>query len=259
MHDLRNKVIWITGASSGIGEALAYALAKRGSILALSARRSDTLEKVRAQIALQGGQAEVFVCDVTDLPKMKQSASDIVTKFGRIDILISNAGDHLPSDPVNFNSSEYMRIMNVNYGGMLHAIESALPHMLKQSSGYIAAVASLAGYRGLPIGTAYGASKAAMISFLESLRFHLKASSIPVSIINPGFVKTALTDLNHFYMPFMISPEKAANIMVRGLELGKPEITFPFPFNFILKLGRILPYWLYQLIVEKLWSRIQKS
>lgn len=260
MDQLTGRRIWLTGASSGIGEALALELTKRGARVALTARRTGVLDALRTRINERGlGQGEVFPGDVQDLDEMKRIATKVREIFGAIDILISNAGTHIETKPVDFDSREYRAIMDLNYGGLTHCIKAALPDMIAKKSGYIVGVASLTGYRGLPSAAAYGASKAAMINFLESLRFHLKDFGIPVTIVNPGFVKTPLTDKNKFEMPFLVDAETSARIICDGLERRRKEISFPFPFNALLKLGRILPYPIYNWIVERVWSRMPKD
>lgn len=253
MAPLTSKCIWLTGASSGIGEALAHEFARRGAKVAITARRKEILDGLVSTITSRGGTALAVAADVTNLAQMKQSAELIENTFGPIDILLANAGSHVPSKPENFDSAEYMQIMQLNFGGMLHSIEAVLPRMLERKSGRIAPVASLAGTRGLPKAAAYGASKAAMINFLESIRFHIRRSGVGVTIINPGFVKTPLTDKNDFHMPFLIDAPKAARIIADGLEKEKNDISFPFPFHWIVKGGRLLPYPIYQWLVDKMW------
>jgi short-subunit dehydrogenase len=251
--DLNGKCVWLTGASSGIGEALALELAGRGAKLAITARRAEVLEQLVAQIRIKGGEAWSFPGDVLNLDQMKQVVAAIESSIAPIDLAIPNAGTHLFTVPESFNSAEYLSIMQLNYGGMLHCIEAVLPGMLARKRGYLAPVASLAGYRGLPRAAAYGASKSAMIHFLESIRFHLKSKGITISIVNPGFVRTPLTDKNDFHMPFIVDADRAACIICRGIERGKREIAFPFPFTWILKLARILPDAIYERIVDRLW------
>lgn len=252
---LKDQVIWLTGASSGIGEALAYALARRGAKLALTARRADILAKLVSAINAEGGDARAFPGDVLNLEQLRKIVGEIEQTIGPLDIVVANAGTHIPSKLENFNSNEYMGLMDVNYGGMLRTIEAALAGMQERKRGLVVGVASMAGYRGFPEAGAYGASKAAMINFLESLRFHMKPFGISVSIINPGFVKTPLTDKNDFYMPFLISSERAAEIMCAAIEDRKFECTFPRPFNWVLKLMRVLPNRVYQMLVESTWRK----
>lgn len=250
---LQGKCIWLTGASSGIGEALAFELARRGARLALTARRAEVLEKMVAEIRSKGGQAWSFPGDVTNLDEMKQVVDSIEKGVGPIDVAIPNAGTHLFTVPEQFNSAEYLSIMQLNFGGILYCIEAVLPRMLERGKGCLAPVASLAGYRGLPRAAAYGASKSVAIHFLESIRFHLKRKNITISIVNPGFVKTPLTDKNDFRMPFLVDASRAARIICRGIERGKREIAFPWPFTWVLKIARILPDPIYEVLVNRCW------
>jgi len=248
-----NSCVWLTGASSGIGEALAVELARRGAKVAITARRAEVLESQRQSIAQTGGTVKCFPGDVQDLDAMKRMVSEIESVFGPIDVAIPNAGTHVFTVPEEFNSQEYLDLMNLNFGGMLHCIEAVLPSMLRRGAGAIAPVASLAGYRGLPRAAAYGASKAAMIHFCESIRFHLVRRGITISIVNPGFVKTPLTDKNDFRMPFLVDATTAARTICDGIERGKREIAFPFPFNWVLKFARVLPAPLYESLVNRCW------
>jgi short-subunit dehydrogenase len=253
MNSLKGKVIWLTGASSGIGEALVREMLERGVRLAVTSRREDVLLKAADSLGTLKENLFVYAGDVRDLERMKSIAADVESKVGPIDILVANAGTHVFTKPEEFDSKEYLDLMNLNFGGMLHAIEAVLPAMLERQRGQVAGVASLAGFRGLPRAGAYGASKSAMIHFLESIRFHLAPKGIKVTVINPGFVKTPLTDKNDFYMPFLITSAQAAKAICDGLERGKNEICFPRIFSMILKGGRVLPYPIYERIVDRLW------
>ncbi len=254
MQTLKDRGIWVVGASSGIGEALSLELARRGAKVAVTARRKELLDRIVSEIQSQGGTAQAFPGDVLDLSEMKKIAALVHNSIGPIDIVIANAGSHIETWPErSFKSAEYLDLMQLNYGGLLHCIESVLPEMLERKSGHIVGVASLAGYRGLPKAGAYSASKAAMINFLDSIRFHLEKVGISVTTVNPGFVKTPLTDKNDFYMPFLIDADKAATIIADGIERKRREIAFPFPFNWILKVARILPYPLYSKLVDRMW------
>jgi short-subunit dehydrogenase len=255
MKELAGKRVWLTGASTGIGRAVAIELGAREAVCCLTARSQEGLEALRVEIESQGGKALIFTGDVTDADRMKAIAADIETQLGGLDILIANAGTHVFTRPEQFDAREYLNLMDLNYGGTLRCIEAVLPAMLKRGSGHIVGVASLAGFRGLPRAAAYGASKAALINFLQSIRFHLVEKNIHVTIVNPGFVKTPLTDKNDFHMPFLIDADRAATIICDGIEKGKDEIAFPIPFSWGIKLMRILPYPIYQWIMDKSWKR----
>jgi short-subunit dehydrogenase len=251
--DLKGKCVWLTGASSGIGEALAYELARRGARVAITARRKEILDEIVGKIRASGGEAWSFPGDVLNLDEMKRTVDSIEKTIGPIDLAIPNAGTHFFTYPEEFNSAEYLSIMQLNYGGVLHCLEAVIPRMLARGGGHLAPVASLAGYRGLPRAAAYGASKSALIHFLESIRFQLKLKGFTITIVNPGFVKTPLTDKNDFYMPFLVSSEKAATIICNGVERGKRFIAFPRPFSWIVGLGKFLPAPVYEKIVNQLW------
>ncbi len=251
--DLKGMCVWLTGASSGIGEALAYELARRGARVAVTARRKELLDEIVAKIKLSGGEAYSFPGDVLNLDEMKSLVDSIEKTIAPIELAIPNAGTHLFTKPEQFDSAEYLSIMQLNFGGVLHCLEAIIPRMLQRGGGHLAPVASLAGYRGLPRAAAYGASKSALIHFLESIRFHLKPKGITITIVNPGFVKTPLTDKNDFYMPFLISSEKAAKIICNGIERGKRTVAFPVPFSWLVGLGKFLPAPVYEKIVNQLW------
>jgi short-subunit dehydrogenase len=173
---------------------------------------------------------------------MKGIVKQIEGAFGSVDVLVANAGSHVPTNLEQFDAREYDSLMMLNYSGALYCIEAVLPSMLERKSGHIVAVSSVAGYRGLPRAAAYGASKAALTHFIESIRFDLVKHGIAATVVSPGFVKTPLTDKNDFEMPFLIEAGKAAKIMLRGIERRKMEVHFPWQFTLIMKLLRIIPY-----------------
>lgn len=261
MESLNNKIIWITGASSGIGEAFAEECVKRGARVALTARRAEALSQLVERInSKQGGseaRARAYPADVSSTEALKGVVAAIEAELGPIDIVVANAGINEYVSLGSFSAEAYLSVMNVNYGGLLRCIEAVLPGMRARGRGRIAGVASIAGFRGLPTSGAYGASKSAMIHFLESIRFQLEPLGIGVTVINPGFVKTPMTDTNDFHMPFLMNCSDAVACMADGLERGAKEITFPWLFSRILKGGRILPFPLYEWIVRKVWSRME--
>ena len=259
MQELKGKTIWLTGASYGIGRALAVELAARGAVLGLTARSREKLDTLRDELAARGAAVHVLPGDVTDAARMKEVAAELTEQAGPIDMLIANAGTHLFTVPEAFDADEYLGLMDLNYGGMLRCIEAVLPGMLERKRGHIVGVASLAGYRALPRAAAYGASKAAAHHFLDGIRFHLAEHGLRVTVINPGFVKTPLTDKNDFHMPFLIDADKAARIMCDGIARGKDEVSFPIPFNWTIKLMRIIPFWLYKPMMRHVWKRTQKD
>jgi short-subunit dehydrogenase len=252
---LHGKTIWLTGASAGIGEALAIELSRRGAILALTARRMTLLATLEKRIVGEGGKVRVFPGDVTDRDAMEEVVRKIQDGIGPIDILVANAGTHLFTRPSEFNSQEYLDLMDLNFGGVLRCIHAVMPSMQARRRGYIVGVASLAGYRALPRAAAYGASKAALIHFLESIRFHLVRDGIDVTVVNPGFVRTPLTEKNDFAMPFLLEAREAARLICDGMERRKKEIAFPAFFSGLLKIMRILPFPIYERIAHGVWRR----
>ena len=256
---LLNARVWLTGASYGIGRALAVEMASRGAKVGLTARSEDSLKTLQDDIESAGGTALILAGDVTDHQAMVASAQEMCGQFGGIDILVANAGTHLFTKVEEFDVEEYMHLMNLNYGGVLNCISAVLPGMLAAKHGHIVGVASLAGYRAVPRAAAYGASKSAVIHFLEGIRFHLADHGIPVTVVNPGFVRTPLTDKNDFHMPFLVDADHSARVISDGIEKQRKEITFPRPFNWMIKLMRILPMPIYSLIMRRIWKRMKNG
>ena len=251
--------IWLTGASYGIGRSLAVELANSGARLALTARSEDKLQELATEIEAVGVEVLVLPGDVTDRESMQRVADAMRDAWGGIDVLIANAGTHVPTRVEAFDVDEYMDLMRLNYGGVLNCIEAVLPRMLEDGAGHIVGVSSLAGYRGVPGAAAYGATKSALIHFLESMRFDLAGSGVDVTIVNPGFVRTPLTDRNDFDMPFLVEPDRAARIIRRGIERRRREVSFPFPFNWFIKFLRVIPMPLYMLIMGMTWKRMKRD
>lgn len=258
---LANKLIWITGASSGIGETLAEECARRGARVALSARRPEALSLLvdRINSSLPSGsapRARAYPVDVASTDSVRTAVAAIEAEMGPIDIMIANAGINQYVSLSSFSADAFLTVMNTNYGGLLRCIEAVLPNMRARGHGRIAGVASLAGFRGLPTSGAYGSSKSAMIHFLESIRFQLEPVGIGVTIINPGFVKTPMTDTNDFKMPFLMTRENAAICIANGLERGAKEISFPWFFSRVMKTMRVLPFPLYEWMTKVVWARM---
>jgi NAD(P)-dependent dehydrogenase (short-subunit alcohol dehydrogenase family) len=249
--NFRGSRVWITGASSGIGEALIAPLVARGARVAISARRADMLAAIASEWQTRGADVRAFPLDVTDQAAVITTVRAIEQAFGGIDVAILNAGGHPPGSGARFDGQQFIDVMTLNYFGVIYGIGAVLPGMLARGRGYIAGVASVAGYRALPAAGAYGASKAALIHMLDSIRFDLEPRGIRVSVVNPGFVKTPLTDRNRFPMPFLMPLGAAVEALVRGLEKEQREIHFPKALTLTLKLLRILPYPIYQWIIVR--------
>ena len=235
------QVAWVTGASSGIGRALTLQLAASGVKVAASARSVEAL----AALATENPLIRAYPCDVTDKLGSAAVADRIAADLGPIDLVILNAGAWYPVDLKSFDPEMFQKTFDVNFLGVVRGIAAVLPGMRSRRSGQIAIVSSVAGYRGLPKAGAYGPSKAALINLAESLRPDLADLGITLSLVNPGFVATPMTAVNDFPMPFMVATDDAARRIVRGLASGRFEVAFPWQLVAILKVARVLPYWLY--------------
>jgi short-subunit dehydrogenase len=232
------RTAWITGASSGIGRALAIALAARGVKVAASARSADRL----AELAAAQPSIAPLPVDVTDLAGMRQAVESIAATLGTLELAVFSAGIWQAMGAGGFTADKAARSMAVNYQGVVNGLDAVLAPMLARRSGHVALIASVAGYRGLPRTAAYGPTKAALINLAEGLRDDLARQGVSISLVNPGYVATAMTQSNAFPMPFQISAEDAARRIIRGLEKGKFEIAFPWPMVALTKLARQLPY-----------------
>ena len=244
--DWRGKRVWLVGASSGIGQATASALHALGAVVSVSARQQQALEDFVAQHP--GAQA--LPLDVTDRAAVQAAAQQLLAQ-GRLDCVLYCAGFYQAMRGFALGVDVALRHMQVNYSGALYLLEAVVVPLLAQGSGHISLVGSVAGYRGLPNSLAYGPSKAALIHLAETLYLDLKDKGIGVSIVNPGFVATPLTANNAFKMPALITPEQAAQAMLKGWAAGAFEIHFPKRFTLWLKLLRLLPYRLYFALVAR--------
>lgn len=244
IRDWRGKRVWIIGASSGIGEALAKELALRGAHLALSARTASRLNAM-------GTDGLVLPCDATNSDSLKQTYQSIRVLWGGVDLVIYLAGDYQPVRAEHFDLRAAERMLEVNYLGAVRLAAVLLPDLLRHGGG-LALVSSVAGYRGLPKALAYGPGKAALINFAEALYFDLAPRNIGIWLVNPGFVATRLTAQNDFYMPALLTPEEAARAMLAGFASGRFEIHFPRRFTLVMKLLARLPSCLYFPLVRRI-------
>ncbi len=240
--------VWIIGASSGIGAALAEALAARGAKLALSARREDRLKDLAARL---GGEAFALALDITQLDSLRAADAELVSRWGGYDLVVLMAGDYKAMHAWEIDLAYVRQVLDINLGGFFNGLSVVVPRFLAARAGGIALVSSVAGYRGLPKSLVYGPSKAALINLAEALYLDLKPKGLDVYVINPGFVKTPMTEQNDFRMPALIEPEEAAREIVAGLEAGAFEIHFPKRFTRMLKALRHLPYGLYFRAIRK--------
>ena len=247
--DPRHRAAWVIGASSGIGRDLALALAAEGFQVTVSARRVDQLNELVAA-ARPADAIDSVPADVTD-PASVDLALDEVQQRGPVDVCIISAGTYRPMNLGQFTAEGVSTLLDVNFMGAVRVIAAVLPGMLARRAGHIVVIASVAGYRGLPSAAAYGASKAALINLCESLHLDLRNTGVRIQLVNPGFVRTPLTDRNRFSMPFLMDSGAAARRIVRGLSSSRFEITFPRRFTWMLKALRLLPYGLYFRLVGR--------
>ena len=237
--------IWIVGASSGIGEAVARRMAKDGWTVAVSARRAENLEAMAADSASWAGKIVSFPLDVMDTKAVQKTAKAIESQCGVIHRALLCAGMFVQEDITTFASKTFQPQFELNVMSVVHCLETILPNMQSRKSGYIGIISSVAGYRGLPTSYGYSASKAALISLAESLKVDLHPYNIRVQVINPGFIKTPMTDKNTFPMPFLMPVDEAAACVVEGMDRNTFELSFPKEFTLGMQVLRILPSFLY--------------
>ena len=245
------KKIWITGASSGLGKAVAEKFAAEGWKVAVSARRKELLQDMAKDKNISS-----FPLDVTDRSQINSVFQNILKEFGNIDICLFSSGTYEPKDEQNIDPDKIKNVINVNFLGVIDCVKAVEEYFKNKKTGHISIVSSIAGYRGLPNSSGYGPSKAALTNFCESIYFDFKKFGVRVSVISPGFIKTPLTDKNEFPMPFLKTPEYAAEKIFDGLiKSSSFEIHFPKGLTLTLKFLRILPYRLYLFLVDKLVKR----
>ena len=251
---MSNKVIWITGASTGIGKAIAIKFSKNGWNVAISARRLELLE----EISKQNQNVFSFPLDVTNKDNCHKVFSEIKNKLGKIDLCVFSTGTWDPKKEKEIDVEQIENVMKVNFFGTLNSIKSVEKYFKGLGKGHISIVSSIAGYRGLPNSTGYGPSKSALNNLAESLYFDFKRYGVRVSLISPGFIKTPMTDKNDFKMPFLKTTEYAADKIYDGLVNSNAfEIHFPKQLTLVLKFLKILPNWLYLKLLSKL-TKYQK-
>ncbi len=238
INDWQNQRVWLVGASTGIGLALAKALHARGARVAVSARKADALQA----FAQQHKGALALPLDATQAPSLAAAARQLQSQWGGVDVVMYCAGHYKAVSATAYDLAEMLRHEQINYVGALNMLAAALPLLLAQKAGHISLVASVAGYRGLPKSLAYGPTKAALINLSEALYIDLHDQGIGVSLVCPGFVETPLTAQNEFHMPALIKPEQAALEIIAGWERGDFEMHFPKRFTRWLKALRQLPY-----------------
>lgn len=242
--DWTNKVVLITGASSGIGRALAIDLARRGASVGLLARRREILNQIVDDITSAGGRALALPADVTQADAVRGAVDELRREFGAIDLLIANAGISINTFVPDLCEKKIAELINVNVIGVVNSVAAVLPNMVRQGSGHLAVNSSLAAYRGLPKSAAYCASKAAISSFFEALRIDLKGSGVDVSIIHPGFVKTPL--IQHIRRtPYLMEVDYAVQKIIRAIEKRKKGYAFPWQLATVARACKLLPIPMY--------------
>ena len=246
INDWRGKTVWLVGASTGIGRATAHKLHTLGAKVIVSARSQAALDT----FAAGHPGATVVAMDAADAASV-ETAAQTVLAAGPLDLVLYYAGYYREMRATEFDLGQMLQHNQVNYVGALYLLSAVLPHFLARKTGHISLVSSVAGYRGLPQGLAYGPTKAALINLAETLHVDLKDGHISVSLICPGFVETALTAQNKFSMPGLIKPEKAADEILRGWARGEFEIHFPKRFTLFMKALALLPPVLYFAVIRK--------
>ena len=245
------KKIWVTGASSGIGKAVAEKFAKEGWKVAVSARRREILEDMA-----NNDKIFSYPLDVTNKDQVNSTFEKIIEDFGGLNLCIFSSGTYDPKNEKSIDVDKIKNVIDVNFMGVVNCVKSVEKNFKQKKSGQISIVSSIAGYRGLPNSSGYGPSKAALTNFAESIYFDFKKFNVNVSVISPGFIKTPLTDKNEFSMPFLETPEFAAKKIYNGLIRNNSfEIHFPKPLTLLLKFFRILPYKIYLFLVDKTVKR----
>ena len=244
-YDWTEKVVLITGASSGIGRALAVELGKRGARLGLTARRAEELLRVAEEVGRAGGEALVLPADVRDPVALKQAAERVRERWGRVDVLIANAGMSTTTAGTRLDAGEAGDVISINVIGVVNSVAAVLPAMLERGAGHLVAISSLASYRGLPKSGAYSASKAAVSTFFESLRVDLRRSRIDVTVIHPGFIRTPMTANRKKKLPFLLEPDDAACRIIRAVERRARTYAFPWQLASLVRVIKHIPGRLY--------------
>ena len=231
----------IIGGTFGIGYELSKIYLQKSKNLIILGRNDEKLDEISKEFSNSQTNVITKKLDVTSIEQCKQTLTSIIDELGSLDLIIYSSGFYKPNNTFDVDLDLYRKTIEVNFMGLINVMSVILPFLKQQQKGHIAMISSLAGFFGLPNSSGYGPSKAAMMNYSESIYNDCKKNNIDVSIINPGFVKTRLTDQNKFKMPFLMSAEEAAKIIYSGLEKKKYDITFPFMMSLIFKTLKILP------------------
>jgi short-subunit dehydrogenase len=249
-----DQVAVITGASSGLGLELAKELAREGCRVGVLARRAEPLEKLAGEIRAAGGIAEFEAVDVAQRQPTLDAIHRLAAKLGPVDLLVANAGMGVETRLEPMNVGEVEQMIRVNLLGVIYAIEAVLPEMLKRGRGHVAAVSSLAAYKGFPGQGGYCASKAGVKMYMESLRIQLRGRGIAVTTICPGFIRTAMTESHTFHMPFLVDADEAARRVARALRRKKKVFNFPWQTERLVKFCYWVPDWIMARVSRRTYS-----
>lgn len=236
--------IFITGASAGIGKALALAYAAPGVTLGLVARRQELLDKLKGELEARGARVLLYNADVRDAGQMARAVDGFAAEAGGVTLGVANAGISSRGVLAQGDSEPLAEVISVNVQGVLHTLVPMVPHMIARKSGHLVTIGSVAGFRGLPGRADYNASKAAVKTLMDGFRIELKPHGIRVTTICPGFVESEMTARNKFHMPFLLGAERAARIIVRAIRLRKKTYVFPWQWRLLLPLIVRLPDWM---------------
>lgn len=247
---ITGQAVVITGASSGIGRALAVACAAHGAKVGVTARRAELLDELVKEVRGWGGVIESATCDVADRAATVSAIRGLQDTLGPVEMLIANAGMGGDTGAATMNVEVVERVIRVNFLGVVHAIEAVLPGMIERKSGHVVGVSSMAAFKGLPGAAAYCASKSAVNAYLESLRIELRGSGVSVTAVCPGFVRTPMV-ANNPPMPFLMDPDRAAVRILRGLRRKPKVLAFPRRMALLMKLTRWTPDWVMKRMVKK--------
>ena len=246
-----NKVVMITGASSGIGKGIALEIAARGAHLGLLARREDLLSEIVAEATAKGVKAVAVAADVRDVKAVRDAADCFRRELGPIDIMIANAGIGTSDHSLRLTPEHAANVMSINLLGAVNSVAAVLPEMVERKQGRLVAISSLAAYRGLAKSAAYCASKAALSSYFESLRIDLRNTGVGVTIIHPGFIKTDLTAGRAAKMPYLMELDDGVRKIVSAIEREKRTYAFPWQLATIVRAGLIMPAAMYDWIAAR--------
>jgi short-subunit dehydrogenase len=238
MKDWRGKTYWLIGASEGLGAALAEKLSRAGAHVVLSARSEDKLIELSDRLP---GPSTVQAMDVSDLGSLRAAAEAI----GPVDGVVYLAAVYWPMRSQDWNAEEAEAMADINFTGLVRAMGVVVPDMVARNSGHVVVTGSLSAFRGLPGSIGYSAAKAGTLSLAECMYADLRKTGVQVQVVNPGFIRTRLTDKNDFKMPFIMDPEEVAQVMFEHMNTDRFKTSFPRPFSWLFRLGAVLPDWIY--------------